>query len=167
LVQTTYTIRHGRMIARAHATLGHKAEVSFPSLTGTFTVTHEGQMVSGIAGEIQLAFDPMEGGDMLLRREARKALDTSTYPAARLALEGAAASPGALAKLSGQLSYRGRSVGISPIVDGRFDEHKVEARTRFTLDVRDFGLKPPRLLFLKVDEIVEVEVELFAAASAA
>ena len=40
----------------------------------------------------------------------------------------------------------------------------IEAVASFELDVRDVGVKPPKILMFKVEEVVSVKVELRATA---
>ena len=56
-------------------------------------------------------------------------------------------------------SWRLRAPGT-----GCLRDDSLEARVSFELDVRDVGVKPPRFLMLKVDEIVRIEVALVAHA---
>lgn len=165
-----YQVTGGRVRVRARATL-HSAEVSFPRLAGRFLVTFEGEssapgagLPAAIQGEVVLAFDAVEGGDPLLRHELRKALEPDRFPEARLRLKGVRPAAGALGLVEGELSYRERMVPLAVTVEGRREPSLLVARARFSLDVTRFGLRPPRLLFLKVSEIVDVEVELDARA---
>lgn len=112
-------------------------------------------------GHIEIPVEDLSSGNPLIDRETRRRIDAKAYPMIvgdltevvdaeprRVLLEGEVEFYGESVLLEGELHIE-RSPENEPIIVGEG-----------TVDVRWWGLKPPRLLVLKVDPEVEVSVRL-------
>jgi polyisoprenoid-binding protein YceI len=119
------------------------------------------------AGELSFPVDLLRSGNPLEDRELRRRIDARRYPRISGTLTGMrSAGRDGRYLVSGDLTFRGvtRScedeMDIVPVDD---DTIRLAGRSRF--DVRDFGMEPPRILMLRVEPEVAVQVELLAGRS--
>jgi polyisoprenoid-binding protein YceI len=136
---------------------------------------------SGVAGTIEA--DPAElaaataeltvdmtrhdAGDFLRNRKLRKDLHVDRYPTARFRLvrlrDVADRGGGSFAATAdGVIAWHDREVEIAAAGEGAVTADRIAATARFELDVRAFGVEPPRFLMFKVEEVVAVTVTLLA-----
>lgn len=67
------------------------------------------------------------------------------------------------ATAEGVLRWRGKEVVLTIAGRGLVDATRVEAAATFDLDIRTLGLVAPRVLMIKIDDVVTVEVSLRGA----
>ena len=116
---------------------------------------------------VEFPIDQMRSGNAMQDREMRKLVDSVRFPkvAADLRSVELLSSPNRY-RASGEITLAGRArsyggeftianAGESMTVDGEL-----------SLDIRDFGLKPPSLLILKVDPVLQVRLRLVARKAA-
>jgi polyisoprenoid-binding protein YceI len=128
--------------------------------TGELEVGPDGTIT---AGRLEVDARSLVWGNPLLDRETRRRVDVRTHPSitgtviddecradGRHRLRGVIAFHGVEREATGDVSVQ--EVGLGLIV--------VEGEQR--LDVRDWGLEPPRLLFLKVDPEIRVRIRIEA-----
>jgi len=112
-------------------------------------------------GRIEIPVEDLSSGNPLIDRETRRRIDATVYPMIvgeltdvvdagplRVVVEGEVEFYGESVLLEGELHLE-RSPENEPIIVGEG-----------TVDVRWWGLNPPRLLVLKVDPEIEVSVRL-------
>jgi polyisoprenoid-binding protein YceI len=109
---------------------------------------------------------PVEGlssGNSLQDREMWKMIDSKRFPriAADLRDIRAAAAPRRYAA-RGDITFAGRSRMYDGEIALAHDGDRVTIDGELTVDIRDFGLKAPNLLIVKVDPIVSVRLHLVA-----
>lgn len=111
---------------------------------------------------ISLPVNRINARNTVYDTELRRRLDARRHPAITGELTGAEAS-GGVYLLTGDLTLRGvtRSVTVEAAVTLDGDE-RLEASWEQTIDIRDFGLKPPRVLMLRVHPEVRVTVSVVA-----
>jgi len=142
----------------------HNVVIRWNALSGTVSAS-PGDLPKTTA-ELSLDMRLFDAGDALKNRKLRKDLAVDSHPKASFELlsveniVGAENAP--RATLRGRLSWRDRTLEIPAQASGTLTEDALAVSARFSFDMREFGVKPPRFLMLKVDETVEVEVQLRA-----
>ncbi len=162
-----YRIESGsRVVVRARSSI-HDTDTVWDALSGTVTA----DPADLARAEVELAVDMSryDAGDFLKNRKLKKDLGVEKYPTARFRLaalrEVAEAAPGKFtARAEGTIEWRTRTVSIAASGEGTLDAGELRAVARFELDVRGFGVEPPRFLMFKVENVVAVEVTLIARA---
>ena len=117
-----------------------------------------------VSGELALAVERLTSGNQLYDRELRRRIDAQRYPTITGVLTGvarAAAHPNYL--VTGDVSFHGKT---------RTFEHEMQIEIRpggvvlsgeYVFDIREFGMKPPSMLMVRVYPEVTVRVELHGA----
>ena len=136
--------------------------------------THaEGRGVSGhvsfdpvdLAGtlkmDVSVEIASLRSGDRLLDSKSLSHVDANRHPTARFVLDEASGTAAAL-RVEGKLSWRGYELPFATTARAEVGPAQVSGRATFELDMRRFGLVAPKLLFLKVEDVVKVEVEIVA-----
>lgn len=161
-----YRIESGRVVVRARSSI-HDTDTVWDAVSGTITA----DPADLAAAEVELAVDMTryDAGDFLRNRKLKKDLGLEKYPTARFRLaalrEVAEVAEGRFtARAEGTIEWRTRTVSIAAKGDGTLDASELRATARFDLDVRGFGVEPPRFLMFKVENVVAVEVTLVARA---
>ena len=143
----------------------HDTNTTWSRVTGT--IDADPAALEGAAASIAVDMRAFDAGDFLRNRKLKKDLDVDRYPEAAFTLTGLrdVVDKGGnvfAATAEGTLRWREREVTVRAAGEGRVDAERVEATARFELDVRDLGIKPPKFLMLKVEEVVAVEVTITA-----
>ena len=107
--------------------------------------------------------DRLSSGNQLYDRELKRRIDARRYPV----IEGEIASvtttdtPGSYL-VTGDLSFHGhtRNFEHDMTIDVG-DRSRIEMRGDYVFDIREFGMKPPSMLMLKVYPEVAVRVALY------
>lgn len=108
-----------------------------------------------------------DAGDFLRNRKLRKDLHVDRYPTARFRLvrlrDVSRRDDGSFsATADGAIAWHDREVEVAAAGEGTVTADRIAATARFELDVRAFGVEPPRFLMFKVEEVVAVTVTLLA-----
>ncbi|MBI2892820.1 MAG: YceI family protein [Deltaproteobacteria bacterium] len=154
-------VLEGRSTVRvqARATM-HSVKASGNAISGSVTVDPEdvpGTLKLDLAVEIA----GIRSGDFLTDMSSRRHVDTDRHPVARFVLTRASGTPRAL-RIEGTIDWRGRKVPIATTATGEIEGTTARGTASFDLDMRGFDLEAPRFLFLKVQDVVHVEVEIVA-----
>jgi polyisoprenoid-binding protein YceI len=115
-----------------------------------------------LAGEVRIAVDRLGSGNPLVDAETRRRVDARRHPEIVGTVSSATrSSTGALA-VAGEIAFRGevRDVAGELSVGARDGRLVVEGEQTF--DVRDWGLKLPRLGLLRVHPDVRVRIHVEA-----
>jgi hypothetical protein len=118
-----------------------------------------------VSGRLELAADRLSSGNHLYDLELRRRIDARTYPT----IEGqiievtAAARPGEYL-VTGDLTFHGKTRTfehemVIEIVDG-----SISLKGDYVFDIREFNMKPPSMLMIKVYPEIAVRVELYGSA---
>lgn len=129
----------------------------------------DGTLAADPAPQMHVEFpvERLRSGNDLQDREMWRLIDSRRFPtiigdlrelrasssAGRYVAEGDITLSGRMRRYSGEMSVSGGADRF--VVDGEL-----------SVDIRDFGLKPPNLLIIKVDPVVRVRLHLVAAATA-
>jgi len=159
-----------RIRIEAHSTL-HPVVVETSEVAGHLDVdvAADGTVVvpDGAGWILEVPGRALRSGNQVIDRETARRLDWRQHPVIRGELVSVDAGNGLAlgeVRLHGDVSLHGqtrRVVGIVAVAMAN-DGDAITVRGRSCLDVRDFGLKPPRLLVMKVDPDVEVAIDLVA-----
>jgi polyisoprenoid-binding protein YceI len=116
-------------------------------------------------GELRLRVDELRGDVPHLDRELRNRMDSDRYPTVTAVLTEVRAGAAGGYRMSGDLTLHGRTKHVSGDATLTFEpDGSVILRGTLHLDMRDFGLVPPRLLVLRVHPDIEVRLGVTAAA---
>jgi polyisoprenoid-binding protein YceI len=118
-------------------------------------------------GELRLQVEDLQGDMPQFDSELRRRLDTDRYPGIVAVLRQVSAGTGSQYFMGGELTLHGctRDVSGEASVDLAADG-VLTMRGMLQLDIREFGLVPPKLLMFRVHPEVEVRLELSATAAA-
>jgi hypothetical protein len=117
------------------------------------------------AAELSMPATGITWGGPVYDRETHRRLDVRTYPTITASVEEAF-----LVEENGQCGVRIKLTlhGQTRVIEGQAAVHVESGRMTIegerVLDIREFGLDPPRLLMLKVEPLVTVHARIVAAA---
>jgi polyisoprenoid-binding protein YceI len=123
---------------------------------GAFDVT------APITGALQVDLDDLRGDDPRTDSELHRRLDTQRFPRARAAVQEVTPSGGDAYRLIGELTLRGQTRPLAGDATLTLDGDELHAVGSLTIDLRDFGIKPPSLLILRVHPEIEIAIDLVA-----
>jgi polyisoprenoid-binding protein YceI len=157
-----------RVVVRARSNI-HDTDTSWTALSGTIDAD-PADLAANAAADVTVDMTQYDAGDFLRNRKLRKDLSVDRHREARYRLirlhdvvdrGGGRFTAGA----DGTVSWHGREVPVALAGEGVIAGDQLRATARFDLDVRSFGVDPPRFLMFKVENIVSVEVSLVARRS--
>jgi polyisoprenoid-binding protein YceI len=128
--------------------------------TGWFEATFDD---SGFApnntlqGRLEVPVAGLASGNPLVDREMKRRVDTTAHPLIVAEIESTEESGGNTARITGTIVF----LDVETLVEGELHllpGPRLVGTGEF--DVRWWGLDPPRLLMLRVDPIVTVEIDL-------
>lgn len=142
----------------ARSTL-HPLTVAADGLEGWFDLGPEP------GGRLRLAVERLSCGSRFEDRELRRRIDARRFPSIDGVLTGAERpdDDGGVYRVSGNITFHGvtRSYKDEMCVEA-IDATTVRMAGRAQFDLRDFGMTPPRVLFVRVEPQVDVAVEIVA-----
>jgi polyisoprenoid-binding protein YceI len=121
-----------------------------------------------VTGRLELSVDRLSSGNQLYDREMKRRVDARRYPV----IEGAITSVARTADpatylVTGDLSFHGRTRRFSHDMTIAVGEGGTIALAgAYVFDIREFNMKPPSMLMLKVYPEVAVRVELYGTSGA-
>ncbi len=162
-----YAIHGGRVVSRAHSTI-HDTTTTWSRVAGTLRVDPGAPGVA-CAASVTVDMRDFDAGDRLKNWKLRGDLEPDKYPEAVFTLDrlddvNPLGGDRWSATAIGSLAWRGRRAAIRAAGTGRITASAVEAEATFTLDVRELGVTPPKILFMKVANDVSVTVTISATA---
>ena len=114
-------------------------------------------------GKLSLRVERLSSGNPLEDREMRRRIDARRHPTIEGELTGLEETGTGRYRVRGDLTFRGvtrtyeeEMTLVAP------DGHSIELEGEATFDIRDFGMKPPRILMLKVEPEVRVTAHVVA-----
>lgn len=158
--------RASKLVVTAKSSV-HDTDTEWRGITGTISV--EPDKLASIAGGVQVDMTTADAGDWLKNRKLRKDMNFAEHPLATMEIErledveqdGVRVS----ATLHGTLHWRGKSVALVVTGKGTLDQRELRARGSFQIDVTTLGITPPKVLMIKVEDVVHCSVEVVALAS--
>jgi polyisoprenoid-binding protein YceI len=116
------------------------------------------------AAELSLPVRRLSSGNALEDRELQRRIDARRFPTITGALrEVVPTGADANYRMSGEVTFRGVARHYQDeMTIQRIDDETVKLTGRSRFDIRDFGMEPPRILMLRVEPEVDVNVEIIA-----
>jgi polyisoprenoid-binding protein YceI len=111
---------------------------------------------------LQLEVSRLTSGNQLYDHELQRRIDARRYPniegrVTRLAADGK--PPRYL--VTGDVAFHGKTRSFEHGMEIRLGEEEVSLTGEYVFDIREFGMKPPSMLMIRVYPEVEVRVELY------
>jgi len=116
-----------------------------------------------VTGELQVKVDKLSSGNQLYDRELKRRVDARKYPTifGQMTRVTSAGAQGRYL-VTGDLSFHGKTHTFEHEMSIiREDEDTVSLKGEYVFDIREFNMKPPSMLMLKVYPEVAVTVELY------
>ena len=115
-----------------------------------------------ISGELQLEVSRLTSGNQLYDHELQRRIDARRYPniqgrVTRLAADGK--PPRYL--VTGDIAFHGKTRSFEHGMEIRLGEEEVSLTGEYVIDIRQFGMKPPSMLMIRVYPEIEVRIELY------
>lgn len=151
-----------RLSVRARSTL-HDSVSKGTGLAGTLTGDPD-ELEATASGTVTAPLQLLSFGDRMRDWSMARHLDLKRHPEASFGVTGVTVhsrDPWRI-EVRGELAYHGHTTSLAVEVTGTLDSDRLVAQTRFPLSLGALGIKPPKMLFMKVEETVEVDVELVA-----
>lgn len=112
---------------------------------------------SSIAGKLEIPVDDISSGNPLYDAETRRRIDVKAHPLIVAELTTTLAVDGASATVEGTVGFHGESV----LLEGELTLEPGPLLTgEGTVDIRWWGLRPPRLLAFRVEPEVVIRISL-------
>ncbi len=155
-----------RLWAEARSSL-HPVRVETSGLTGHVEAeVAEGQVRLGAPFQVEIDAARLRSGNGLIDGELQRRLETRKFPTVVGAVR-AAAAEGARWRLNGDLTLHGVSRATDAAVTVKLvDADTIEIEGEKVIDMRDYGLTPPKLLMFRVHPDVKVRARLVAVREA-
>jgi polyisoprenoid-binding protein YceI len=120
-----------------------------------------------VSGELELAVERLTSGNQLYDRELRRRMDAKRFPtiAGRLthiSLQGA--HPDYM--VTGQVSFHGKTRTFAHDMQIEALDEGIALTGEDVFDIREFGMKPPSMLMVRVYPEISVKVELHGVRNA-
>jgi polyisoprenoid-binding protein YceI len=166
-----YAIDPARSLVVVHARSSvHDTDARWTKLSGVVTVD-PGDPGAGAEARVVVDMREFDAGDRMKNWKLRGDIEPDKYPEAVFTLArledvraGGAAARFEAAAL-GAIAWRGRTAEIRAKGGASITGERIVAACKFELNVTHLGVKPPKVLMFKVDEVVEVEVTIEAKAA--
>jgi polyisoprenoid-binding protein YceI len=115
-----------------------------------------------IAGELELAVARLTSGNQLYDRELRRRIDARRHPTiqgrvTKVSAEGAHPRY----SVAGDIVFHGKTRSFEHGMDITLDDDEVSLTGDYVFDIREFGMKPPSMLMVRVYPEIAVRVELY------
>lgn len=115
-----------------------------------------------VSGELQLAVTKLTSGNQLYDHELRRRIDARRYPT----IEGRVTKitpDGSHPHYSvrGDISFHGKTRSFEHDMDIEIGEEEVTLTGDYVFDIREFGMKPPSMLMIRVYPEIAVRIELY------
>jgi polyisoprenoid-binding protein YceI len=145
----------------------HPINTETRGITGWFEAASrtDGSLDLGqaVSGELELAVERLTSGNQLYDRELRRRIEARRYPTiagrlTKIALDGA--HPDYM--VTGEVSFHGKTRTFSHGMQIEVGVGDIALTGEDVFDIREFGMKPPSMLMVRVYPEIAVRVELHA-----
>ena len=160
-------VQRSKLVVQARSSI-HDTSTVWDKVSGTATAD-PADLANAPAATFAVDMTSFDAGDWLKNRKLKKDFDLDKHPRAEFTLSSlrdvVEQDDGSFTAIAvGTLAWRGRKVELTINGSGTVDESGIDAKGSFDLDVRDLGMKAPRVLMFKVEDVVSCDVTLVAAA---
>ena len=141
-----------------HAIDGRATDVS-----GTVDIDISDGDVRGLrAGRVEVPVASLRSGNALEDAELQRRIDARRFPTIVGEVRTAVADGESRFGVEGDLTFHGVTQPVTGELRITIDGDRLRVQGEQVFDVRDFGIKPPRILMLRVEPEVRVEINLVA-----
>jgi polyisoprenoid-binding protein YceI len=119
------------------------------------------------AARIELPVTRLSSGNFLYDNEMRRRIEAAKFPTIVGELSRASTNGDGTFEVAGQLTFHGQTREVEADIVANVDDGRLVADWDQTIDIRDFGVEPPRILLLRVYPEVRVTVHIEAASGSA
>jgi hypothetical protein len=117
-----------------------------------------------VQGRLEISVDRFSSGNQLYDRELRRRIDARRHPLIIGQITGVRPSEAAgRYRVAGDLSFHGETRVFEHEMTIAVHGEAIELKGDRVFDIREFGMKPPSMLMLKVYPEVAVRVELYGS----
>jgi polyisoprenoid-binding protein YceI len=142
----------------------HNTNIEWSGFSGT--IDAELEALEDIAADLSVDMTTADAGDWLKNRKLRKEMDFDKHPSATLKIEklekvqreGAKIS----ATLHGALDWRGKQITVVVTGSGTLNDKELRAQGTFDINMTELGITPPKVLMIKVEDVVSCKVDIVA-----
>ena len=106
--------------------------------------------------------DELRADNQLYNTELKRRIDAKRFPTITGTVTDVRAGSGGSYIVSGDLTLHGVTAHVSGSADLRMEGRELRVQGQLDLDIRNFGLNPPRILMLKVQPEVQVNLDIVA-----
>jgi polyisoprenoid-binding protein YceI len=115
-----------------------------------------------VQGRLEISVDRLSSGNHLYDRELRRRIDARRHPLIIGQITGVRSTEvEGRYRVAGDLSFHGETRVFEHEMTIAVEESTIELKGDRVFDIREFGMKPPSMLMLKVYPEVAVRVELY------
>jgi hypothetical protein len=143
----------------------HPVHASATGVTGWIELGLSGGGIttaSGLAGEVHVAVNRLASGNSLIDRETRRRIDATRYPEIVGTVTTAERIGSKRFEVTGDIAFRGEVRSVSGELAVFIDGTQLILEGTQTFDVREWGLRPPRIGLLRVHPDVTVRIRVVA-----
>jgi polyisoprenoid-binding protein YceI len=115
-----------------------------------------------ITAALEVDLDALEGDNPRVDGEMRRRLDIQRFPRVKATVLHVSAGAGDVYRLRGELTLHGKTRPMQGDAVVTLDGNQLHAKGALTIDIREFGIKPPNLLIVRVHPQIEVTIDLVA-----
>jgi polyisoprenoid-binding protein YceI len=123
-------------------------------------------LATPVTGRLELSVDRLSSGNQLYDRELKRRIDARRFPVIEGVITSVTATDEASSYLvAGDLTFHGKTRRFEhEMTIAVRDESTIELIGDYVFDIREFGMKPPSMLMLKVYPEVSVRIALYGNA---
>jgi polyisoprenoid-binding protein YceI len=143
----------------------HPINTETRGITGWFAAAHRADgsldLEQPVSGELELAVERLTSGNQLYDRELRRRMDARRYPT--IAGRVTTIVPGGAHpdyEVTGEISFHGKTRTFSHGMQIVVREDGISLTGEDVFDIREFGMKPPSMLMVRVYPEISVRIEL-------
>jgi polyisoprenoid-binding protein YceI len=120
-----------------------------------------------VSGELELAVERLTSGNQLYDRELRRRIDARRFPTisgrlTRIVLDGAHPEY----SVTGEIAFHGKTKTFEHGMRIEVSDEGIALTGEDQFDIREFGMKPPSMLMVRVYPEISVRVELHGVRNA-
>jgi polyisoprenoid-binding protein YceI len=143
----------------------HPINTETRGITGWFEATtrDDGSLDLGVpvSGELELAVARLTSGNQLYDRELRRRMEARRFPTIAGRVTGISANgPHPRYAVTGDVSFHGKTKTFEHEMHIEAHVEEVSLTGAYVFDIREFGMKPPSMLMVRVYPEISVRIEL-------
>ncbi len=143
----------------------HPIHATATGLTGWIDLVRSGDGIAAapeVTGEVRIAVELLASGNALVDRETRRRIDARRHPEIVGTVTSAERSAPDRLMVTGDIAFRGEVCSVSGELAVSFEDDRLVVEGAQSFDVREWGLRPPRIGLLRVHPEVRVRIRVSA-----